>query len=113
MPMRWPARAPTYGAWNPTKAVSARNSVRSTSPQPHRVRCLRPAKVQVPVLEPGLLTDGLVQRPRHLEGQRRALVEHDDLTRGQLDRPGGQAGVLVALRTPADRARHLEHVLVQ
>ena len=74
-----------------------------------RARC-RAAQVEVPVLEARLLphVDAFVD----LERQRRAGVEDVDRRRDDLDLPGRQVGVLVALGAPTHLAGHLDAVLV-
>src|SRR5690606_6935750 len=62
---------------------------------PHRPRDGVAAHVEVPVLEPDLLVD--VDVALDGERQRRGLRQHLDVGGGDLDLPGRQLGVLVAL----------------
>ena len=78
--------------------------------QPERVGGRGPAEVEVAVLQPGLLAHGdpLVD----LERQRARGVEHLDRRRGDLDVPGRQLGVGVALGPQLDHPGDGEAELV-
>ena len=71
--------------------------------QPDRLGLVVAAQVKVAVAQARLLADGDVLVDR--EGQRRGLGKHLKVGDGDLDRAGGQLGVLVALRPRARRCR--------
>ncbi len=76
-------------------------------PQPDGVTGSLTAQVQVAVLQARFLTGLIVQ----LERQRRALVEDLEVGDVDLDGPGGDLEVLVALGTHLDHTGHLDAVL--
>ncbi len=78
----------------PVVAHDVAEQVGGRGPDPQRARDLLAADVQVAVLDPDVLADlgGALDRER----QRVGLAEHLDRRGDDLDRAGGQLGVLVA-----------------